>query len=413
MVRSKFLIKKIHLRRVLNSRFEWTNEFVIEFKNGFWGSATAPQGETLSIYEHSRRTGGKEALSKTLLDINRSQKIKKAFDQREFDDFIKIHELKIDKSNTLALSAAFLNASSNSLGKYPHELLQSLFKATKRTKKKFPTILCNILNGGHHAYTNPVLSDFHEFLLAPQFNDLTALVNSFQGINQLVRRRLHRLPRTAISGNPVYYAKTKDNRVWIEFLLRILEKLNLDKDFRLMIDASGGDLKLQHKYTFSLTNKESRSSGEMVNYWINLLKTYPIQILEDPFSEEDLDAWTSLSEKFSDRVIAGDNLFATDAERIKRGGERKLASGVFIKPNQNGTISGTVEAIRTALRYKMVPITSHRSIETESVVLSDLTFAFNIPVAKMGLFSDFETIIKLNRLIRLYDNKKSRRNFPA
>ncbi len=218
----------------------------------------------------------------------------------------------------------------------------------------------------------------------------------------MIKKELQKLPRTTVAGSPVHYYKTKDNRGWIELLLKTLKKLGLTKEFALMIDASAGDLFSKQKYHLSLTEKKKHSPEEFFDYWVNLLKTYPIQILEDPFAESDWDNWRQLTQKFPKRIIAGDNLFATDPEKIKRGAKMKLASATLIKPNQIGTISEAVEAIKIAFRGKILPITSHRSIETESTILTDLTIAFNIPMVKIGLFSDFETIIKLNKMLR-YD----------
>lgn len=406
----KLFIKKIYQRKVLNSHFEWTNEFIIKLKCGVFGRGTASQGETLSIYEDSIK---KRDVSKLLLKINKSPRIKESFDQKQFDDFIEIYKSKLGKNNSLALSLAFLNASCASLKEYPHKLIQKIYGLPIKNNNKFPIILCNILNGGFHAYTNPVLSDFHEFLLVPQFNDLGKLVRSFHKINREVKGKLHKLNETVVAGNPVYCYKTKDNRVWIEFLLKILEKSNLDKEFKLMIDASAGDLLVGKKYELSLTEKRKRTSEEFLDYWFDLFKSYPIQILEDPFAESDLNSWSELTRAFPDKVIAGDNLFCTDPNRIKDGGDWELASAVLIKPNQNGTLTGTARAILAAFGAKMTPITSHRSVETESKILSDLTVAFKVPIIKIGLFSDFETIIKLNQLIRLYDNKKGEGSIPA
>lgn len=398
----RYLIKKIYAYKVLNSHFDWTNEFVVQLAEGVHGIGTAPIGETLSVYEKNYpQINTKDLLSK----INKSKYLQKPVNQIEFDTILKNFGSLIDKNDSLALSIAFSNAFCNSVEMKPCQYLVKLYNennnANLNTNNKYPTILINVLNGGSYAYSNPVLSDFTEYLLVPQFTDLTILVEHYHAINLLVKERLNKLSRVKVAGNYVYQQKSKDNRTWLEFLIKILDSLGLSKKFNLMVDASGGDLKVGSKYFFSITNKRKLTVEKMVNYWTNLLNNYPIQILEDPFSEKDLNAWSKLTKKFPNRLIAGDNLFATDPARIKTGGNNQYASAALIKPNQNGTISGTVNAIEAIKKAGLVPIISHRSIETESTILSDILLAFNIPFAKLGLFSDFETTIKINYLIRL------------
>lgn len=395
------LPQKIDCRYILDSHFRWTLEYIVKLMDGSVGVGSSPRGETLSIFEDRKNY---YKIGKILSKINRSKEIKKCISQEKFDRLLRKYRPNMGNNNTFALSQAYLNAVSASLKINPYQLLKKIFHC-KANLNRFPIILCNVLNGGLHAYTNPVLSDFSEYLLVPQFYNFKKLVNLYGNINTQIKKSLQKLPQKIVAGNHVYCKKTRDNRVWIEFLLDILDKLDYSKEFSLMIDASAGDLfSEEKKYFFSITDKRKYSQDEFLSYWERLLSNYPIQILEDPFAETDHKNWQRLTSMFSKKIIAGDNLFATDPRRISEGGRVKLASGVLVKPNQVGTITQVAEAIQTTNHMGMIPITSHRSIETESSILTDLTLAFDIPIVKIGLFSDFETIIKLNKMLRYYGN---------
>jgi enolase len=395
-------IKNISYRQTLNSHCQWTHEFVLELSNGARGVGTSPQGETLSIYENGSESG------EELVELFRKHicaEIKgRAFNQIELDHILNEAKPSYGQDNTFALSLSFFNAVCNFNRTYPYHLLRHLYHLPS-AGGDLPQPLLNVLNGGRCAYTNPILSDFPEYLLVPHFQDLKELLYAFGKIKTLIAEKLNRLPRMKAGSNWVFHQKTKSNLVWIEFLLDILDQSGFNDSFGIMIDASAGDLWDKGCYRFSLTDHQSFTSAELCQYWSDLLSAYPISILEDPFSERHTAAWSRLVKKFPDRLIAGDNLCATNTDRIDRAAKKRMISAVLIKPNQAGTVSATVNALKAGLNSGLTIIPSHRSIETESTFLSDLIHACGCRYTKLGLLTDFETIIKLNTLLRYHSDK--------
>jgi enolase len=135
---------------------------------------------------------------------------------------------------------------------------------------------------------------------------------------------------------------------------------------------------------------------------MELIKQYHIRFLEDPFHETDFDSWQRLTNSQQEAYVIGDNLYSSDAGRIKEGSLEKYTHGVVTKPNQAGTVSAVRRAIDIAQENKQIVITSHRSISTESTFLSLLTCIYNVKYIKIGpLMTDYSSVIRLNEIIRL------------
>jgi len=258
------------------------------------------------------------------------------------------------------------------------------------------------LNGGKHAYTNPVLSDFPEYLLVSEKNDIQKIIEDHNQIQDAVKAKLFKKKKTVINNNPVHKFDAADNHACIEFLIGIIEDLHLKKEYDLMIDASAGDLFQNNVYKFSLTDKSSKKSHSLCEYWMDLIERYHIKYLEDPFYEKDFDAWSDLTKSQTRCFILGDNFYSSNAQRIVDGAKRKCTHGVILKPDQAGTVSATIQAIESARSNGQIIISSHRSISTESTFLSFLTSMYAIEFIKIGpLLSDYSSIVRLNELIRL------------
>lgn len=198
------------------------------------------------------------------------------------------------------------------------------------SKLDAPMICCNILNGGWHAYTNPVLSEFHEYILVSKSSNPEEVIAAHNAIQLKVKERLIRQPKVAVAGNPVNIFKTRDNKECIEFLLDVCESLGVSDQFSLMIDASGGDLYNGTGYSFSITDNTVRSREELFLYWMGLIRDYKLAFLEDPFHENDYENWHRLTTSQDSCRVIGDNFYATDAERIREGAIKKFTHGVII-----------------------------------------------------------------------------------
>ena len=404
VIQIEHTVKNVFSRLMLNSHRKWTNEFIVELSNGNRGNGTSPQGETISIYENYKVND--ETTVNFLNRMISDKIINKNLNQLQFDNILKEMRTSIGQENTFALSLAFFDAVCKSSPFFPSHLIRYLYDISNNESDEMPAILLNVLNGGYHAYTNPILSDFHEYLLVPKFSDIQQQILSFDEVNILVKEKLHKMPMTQVGKNWVFHQNIKDNRVWLDLLIGVLEELGLYDNFSLMIDASAGDLLFGGRYRLALTDNRYFGTDEFCEYWSDLLANYPIYILEDPLSEIHKKAWTALKMAHPNNLVAGDNLCATNPLRVSEAAQVHMISAVLIKPNQAGTVSDTVHAIKTALDCKLTSIPSHRSVETESTFLSDLVHAFGCRYVKLGLLTDFDTIIKLNKLVRYYNSNQ-------
>jgi enolase len=386
-------IRSVSVRRILNSHVEFTNEFVIQLTDGSAGTGSASQGETISIYEDNN-TGADadpEAFTKQLaadgiLGTDTSQ--------RELDEYLQQRFDIIGRNNAFAISLAFFHARIANLP------LHEQFGITS-TELLAPRLALNVLNGGWHAYTNPVLSDFPEFILVARSNEIAPALAAHASIQRLVRERLASLATTDVAGNKVHCFATRDNRECLDFLNDICAKLGITDQFDLMIDASAGDLWNDGSYQLAITGRGSRSPDELSAYWTDLIQNHGLRFLEDPYHEQDIDSWRALTASQRRCIIVGDNFYSSDAARIEAGARDCRTTGVILKPNQAGTVTGIINAANAAARGNQHRIASHRSISTEELFLPRLTCALGIEYIKIGpLFTDYSSVLRLNEILR-------------
>ena len=385
-------LRSLSFRRILNSHARFTAEYVVELDDGRVGAGAAPQGETISVYEDSVSPAGPEAVlarlkNDSLLDVPQTQET--------FDAYLERNIATLGRNNAFALSLALFNAQART---------QSALRLLGRPEAplRAPNLCLNILNGGRHAYTNPVLSDFSEFMLVSRTNDLDEVVRDHDEVQRKVREGLLKLERVVVNGNPVHRFRTADNRECIEFLLDIRDGLGLADEYDLMIDASAGDLRDGDGYRLSLTDGQRRGGDEFLEYWADLIRQYKIGFAEDPFGETDFALWAALTAADTGCRVVGDNLYSSDAARIEDGVERRLSHAAVIKPNQSGTVTAVKRAVETAERRGMTAVTSHRSVSTESTFLSTLTCVMDVKYTKIGpLFTDYSSVVRLNEILRL------------
>ena len=386
------IIKSITCRKIYNSHVLLTNEFIIKFEDGSVGVGTSPQGETISIYEDRKVSIDPQTIIDT---IKEDDLFKLSINQSGFDQYLQSHIPQFGRNNAYGLSEAFFDATTKT------NSIVDLFSKPK-TKLEPPRICLNILNGGWHAYTNPVLSDFSEFMLVAKSNDILEVIGEHNEIQSVVKEKQLSQTKTVISGNPVNSFSTRDNREVIEFLLNIVNNLGFSGKYDLMIDASAGDLWNGNVYYMGVTDGKTYSNEEFIQYWMDMIRNYQLRFLEDPFHEKDFDSWQSITTSQQDSYIIGDNLYSSDENRILEGANNKYATGVVIKPNQAGTITAVKRSLEAALHTGQIAITSHRSISTESTFISLLTCMLGAQFIKIGpLTSDYSSVVRLNEIIRL------------
>jgi enolase len=386
------IIKSIGFRKILNSHVEFTNEFIIELADGAVGIGGSPQGETISIYEDKKITISPDTIIRKLEEVGC---VGKEIDQETFDDGLQREIPLIGRNNAFSLSLAFFNATRKT---------RSIFELFGKPKTRLaaPRLCLNILNGGWHAYTNPVLSDFHEYILVARSNDPEEVIGDHNEIQKAVKEKLRGQTKTVISGNSVNRFATSDNRECIDFLLKIRDGLGLADQYDLMIDASAGDLWTEKGYHLPITDGSLRTSEQFYEYWMDIIRQYGLRFLEDPFREQDPESWRRLTTSQQSCYTIGDNFYSSDAGRIEAGAEKQCTHGAVIKPNQAGTVTAVRRAVESAQRKGQIAITSHRSISTEETFLSTLTCMYNVKYIKIGpLQTDYSSVVRLNEIFRL------------
>ncbi len=384
-------VESIGCRRVLNSHLGFTNEFVMTMDDGRTGVGASPQGETIGVYEDRWTRGDARNVVE---EIRQDRLLNEEITQSDFDRFLEKHVKEFGRNNCWALSLAFFNAARSSA--------IDAWLVRQDRAGSFPRICLNILNGGRHAYTNPVLSDFPEYLVVPRFDDANKVLKDHAAMQDAVKERLASCERVTVNGNAVHRFGSDDNRGCLAFLQGVLDGLGLSHDYDLMIDASAGDLWAEERYEFPVSDRTTRSSDELQEYWNDLIDEFQIGFLEDPLREHDHEAWTALAAGQSKCRIIGDNFYSSDAERIEKGARDGCTHGAIIKPNQAGTVSAVMRAVEVSHGLGQIAITSHRSISTESTFLSLLTVMVGVRYIKIGpLYTDYSSVMRLNELIRL------------
>lgn len=387
-----FAIRSVASRRILNSHVEFTNEFVIRFEDGAVGESAAPRGETTSIYE-DRKVAVDPSVIIRRMELDGC--LGRPFEQESFDEYLHGRIPDFGRGNACSLSLAFFNATGAQ-----HAVSELLSRPQARRQP--PRICCNILNGGRYAYTNPVLSDFPEYLLVAASRDIEAVIADHNELQRAVREQLFSREKTVVAGNLVSRFTTADNRECLDFLLSVRDKLGLSEKFGLMVDASAGDLRGDAGYSFALTDRSLRSGEEFCEYWRDLIRQYDLAFLEDPFHEDESAQWRSLTGSQSSCKVIGDNFYSSDAKRIARGAADRCTHGVVIKPDQAGSVSAVRRAAETAGSFGQIMIASHRSVSTEETFLSLLACRYEMPLIKIGpLATDYSAVIRLNEIIRL------------
>jgi enolase len=379
-------IERVTGRLILDSHLAWTPEFDIAFVGGGFGRGSAPRGETVSVFEGPavERTEGVVAAA-----TERLQGL--AFTQASFDAHVDRLTPTWGKQVTLALSIAYFRASLSGSAAYAPQA-------------QSPRLLLNILNGGMHAYTNPLTSDFPEFMLLARSDDLTGVADTYVGLLRVVRAKLKAYPLVDVGGNPVHDFGDSPNYAVLAFLRDLLRAEGLETAFGVAVDASAGDWWTNGGYWLPVS-RQNLGSAELGAWWLSLVDEYGIELLEDPLGEYDREGWSRLyAERPPACRVLGDNYTSTDVTQLIGEGKARNLDGVLVKANQNGTISGTLAFAAEARAAGLAIVASHRSIETESTFLVELSRVMSADMLKIGPFADFSAVVKFNELLRLAED---------
>jgi enolase len=196
----------------------------------------------------------------------------------------------------------------------------------------------------------------------------------------------------------------KSDEEALKLIVQAIEEAGFKDNFKLGLDVAASEMYEGGKYKFWKSGNE-KSSDEMVEYYQKLIEEYPIISIEDGLSEEDWDGWKKLTQSLGNKVqLVGDDLFTTNTTRLMKGINEGVANAILIKPNQIGTVTETISAIRTAQKYGYKVVVSHRSGETEDTFISDLAVGLNVGQIKSGAPTRGERIAKYNQLLRIEED---------
>jgi enolase len=263
----------------------------------------------------------------------------------------------------------------------------------------------NVLNGGAHADNNV---DFQEFMIVPvgaeSFSEaLRWAAETFRTLKGVLKKKGY---NTAVGDEGGFAPSLKSNTEAIDVILEAIEAAGYKtgEQIAIALDPAASEFydKEKGKYIFKKSDKRELTSEEMVHFWDNWTRQYPIVSLEDGLAEDDWAGWRKLTDKTGSRIqLVGDDIFVTNVKRLQRGIEEGVANSILIKVNQIGTITETLEAINLARRYGYTSVISHRSGETEDTFIADLAVATGVGQIKTGSLCRTERIAKYNQLPRI------------
>lgn len=420
------LILDIVAREVLDSRGNPTVEVDVITENNILGRAIVPSGastgkhEAVELRDNDKgRYLGKgvlkavenvnELIAPELVGLN-------VADQRDLDKVMleldgTSNKSKLGANAILAVSLAAARAAAQEVGLPLYRYIGGVNACT------LPVPMMNILNGGAHA-DNSI--DFQEFMIAPvgasTFKESLRMgVEVFHHLKNVLKSKGY---STNVGDEGGFAPNIKSNEEAIEIVLQSIEKAGFrpGEDIYIAMDAASSEMWVEDKkmYRFYKSDKREISPDEMVAYWIEWCKKYPIYSIEDGLAEDDWASWNKLTASIGDKVqLVGDDLFVTNTQRLITGIEQKSANSILVKVNQIGSLTETIEAVSMAQRANFTSVMSHRSGESEDTTIADLAVALNCGQIKTGSASRSDRIAKYNQLLRIEEQLGEAAFFPG
>ena len=265
-----------------------------------------------------------------------------------------------------------------------------------------PCPMMNILNGGQHADNN---INIQEFMVVPiDIKEFPEKIRACSEIYYSLKNILKEEELLSGIGDEGGFAPNlKNDEEALEFINRAINKAGYQGKIKIALDVAASEMydKKENIYEFWKTG-ERRIAREMITYYKELIKKYPIFSIEDGLAEEDWDGWKRMTEELSKEIyLVGDDLFVTNVDRLWYGIDNGIGNSILIKPNQIGTVSETIDTIKTAKAHGYMPIMSHRSGETEDTFIADFSVGLNVKFIKTGAPVRGERTAKYNQLLRL------------
>lgn len=404
------MIVDLHARQILDSRGNPTVEVEAELADGSIGRAAVPSGastgtlEAVELRDGGSKFGGKGVL-KAVENVNGpiAEEVVglDGTAQRELDNTLIALDGTENKGNLganaiLGTSLAVAKAAAESACLPLYQYLGGVGAYL------LPTPMMNILNGGAHADNNV---DIQEFMCVP------VGASSFAEALRMGAEVFHALKAvlkeaglsTAVGDEGGFAPNLSSNREAIEYIIKAVEKAGYrpGNDVAIALDPAASELFKDGKYVLGGENRVLDVAG-MVDYYADLVRSYPIVSLEDGMAEKDWEGWKLLTEKLGKQVqLVGDDIFVTNTKILKKGIKEKVANSILIKVNQIGTLSETLDAVTMALAAGYTAVISHRSGETEDTTIADIAVATNSGQIKTGAPSRTDRVCKYNQLLRI------------
>ena len=403
-------IENIKGRQILDSRGNPTVEVDVILSNGLVGTASVPSGASTGKYEAVElRDGFKsyhgKSVTKAIDNIENDIKNvilgRSPLEQSKIDnDLISLdgtsNKNKLGANAILGVSMAVARAGAISLNQPLYKYIGGI------SSKVMPVPLMNIINGGAHANN---LLDIQEFMIMPvnfeRFSDaLRAGAEIFHNLKIILDNNNY---STSVGDEGGFAPKIDDPKIALDLISKSIEVsgYRVGEDVFVALDAAASEFYKKNKYTLNDKNK-LLTTDELIDYWGELIKNYPIISIEDPFDEDDINGFAKFTNLYGKNLqIVGDDLFVTSEKKLSEGIQKQAGNSILIKLNQVGTLTETLDTISKAKKHNFNTIISHRSGETEDNFISDLCVGINAGQIKTGSLSRSDRTSKYNQLLRI------------
>jgi len=417
-------IQKVVAREILDSRGNPTVEVEVHLNDGHSGRAAVPSGastgsrEALELRDgDANRFGGKgvlKAVEHVRSELGPAVQTLDPADQAAVDRRLRDTDGTSDCSRLganallgVSLAAARAAAASRGLPLYVH--------LGGEAARDLPVPMFNILNGGAHADNNV---DIQEFMIVPtgaaNFREALRMgAEVFHALHGILKKRGLRSGQGDEGG---WAPDLGSNTEAVDVVIEAIEaaRYTPGDQIGIALDVAASELRHEGGYLLKAESSPQRSADQMVAFYADLVRRYPIISIEDGFSEDDWDGWSALTRALGAAVqIVGDDVFVTNVAILEEGIRRQAANAILIKPNQIGTLTDTLRAIDTARKAGYGTVLSHRSGETEDPFIADLAVALNLGQIKTGAPSRSERVAKYNQLLRIEEELGSRARYPG
>ena len=404
-------IKEIKAREILDSRGNPTVEVDVTLENGIMGRASVPSRASTGVHEalELRDQDPKRYLGKGVLQAveNVNTLIREKLIGMDVTDQKRIDETMIELDGTksksklganamLGVSLACLKAAALLAGK---PLYRYLGDGTKT-----PVPMMNILNGGAHADNG---LDFQEFMIiptAPTINERVRIgAEVFHNLKKVLKSKGY---NTGVGDEGGFAPNLAYNKEALDTIIEAINKAGYvpGKDVSLALDVAASEFFENGKYVIKGENK-TLTPSQLVEYYKDLVNTYPIISIEDGMAEDDYEGWQELTKELGNKIqLVGDDLFVTNKELLEKGINLKMANAILLKLNQIGTVTETLETIDLARKNGYKTVISHRSGETEDTYIADFAVGLDLGQIKTGSLSRTDRTSKYNQLIRIEEN---------